>query len=82
MRRDRQVHTTRLQSSRDKIYDFDAKESGENDEGSTGVEHSVAAGVAAKGWGKGGEGRRRGGGGGGGGGFCKGPLREGVRQGA
>jgi hypothetical protein len=65
MRRDRQEQLTRLQSSRDEIYDFDAKESGENDEGSTGVEHSVAAGVAAKGrgkrrGGKGGLGRERG----------------------
>jgi hypothetical protein len=32
MRRDRLEQTTRLQSSRDEIYDFDAKESGENDE--------------------------------------------------
>ena len=47
MRRDRLEQTTRLQSSRDEIYDFDAKESGENDERSAGVEHSVAAGVAA-----------------------------------
>ena len=56
MRRNKQKEA-RLQPARDKIHDFDAKESGENDERSAGVEHSVAAGVAATG---GGGGVRRG----------------------
>ncbi len=52
MRCDRKEQRTHLQPSRDKIYDFDAKECGKNDKRSAGVEHSVAAGVAAKGWGE------------------------------
>ncbi len=59
MRRDKREEA-RLQPARDKIYDFDAKESGENDERSAGVEHSVAAGVAATGRrGRGGLGKAR-----------------------